>query len=214
MIRNPNMLHIISDLWQDVKFALRVLTSSPGLVLAAAISVGCGIGMGTTVFSELDAFIFRPVSAIHDSPSLVAMRNPTSYPVYEQFRDKSDQFSDVAAYMGPIPLARNDSHPPVRVWGQFVTPNYFQMLGTTTILGRTFGKEEERRGIQPVAVISEKLWREQFNEMKDVVGSTIRLNGKPVTVLGIAAAKFQGAAPLTSAADIWLPLTTDPTFAP
>ncbi len=203
-----------SQIWQDVKFAVRVLAGSPGLVLAAAISVGCGIGMGTTIFSQLDGFIFRPVPAINDSPSLVAMRGATSYPVYEAFADKSEQFSNLAAYMGPIPLARNDSHPSVRLWGQFVSPNYFDVLGTTAIQGRVFGPDETNRGIQPVVIISDRLWREQFGASAQIVGQTIRLNGRPVTIIGVAAPQFQGASPLMSLADIWMPVTVDPTFAP
>jgi predicted permease len=204
----------ITHLWQDIKFAIRVLAGSPGLVVAAAVSVGCGIGMGTTIFSQLDGFIFRPVPAIQNSPNLVGMRAPTSYPVYEAFRDSSEQFSDAAAYMGPIPLARNDVHPSVRLWGQFVSPNYFQVLGTAAIQGRTFGPDETKRGIQPVAVISDKLWRQQLDSSNQVVGQTLRLNGRPVTIIGVAAPQFQGASPLMSSADIWMPVTVDPTFAP
>jgi predicted permease len=142
------------------------------------------------------------------------MRGATSYPVYEEFRDRSEQFSDVAAYLGPIPMARNDSHPPVRMWGQFVTPNYFEVLGTRTIFGRTFGSDEAARGIQPVAIISERMWREQLNASPQVVGQTIRLNGRAVTIVGVAAERFQGAAPLMSSADVWMPLTVDSAFAP
>jgi len=202
------------QLWQDCKYAVRVLMASPGLVVAAVTCVGCGIGMGTTVFSQLDGFVFRPVAAINDSALLVAVRAPVSYPVYEAFRDGSGQFSDVAAYIGPIPMARNDARPSVRLWGQFVTPNYFQLLGTSTILGRVFGSDEVRRGIQPVAVISERFWREHLNASADIAGKTMRLNGRAVTILGVAAPKFQGASPLMSSADVWIPLTVEPAFAP
>src|SRR5262249_10564064 len=134
--------------------------------------------------------------------------------VYEAFRDRSEQFSDVAAYMGPIPMARNDSHPSVRLWGQFVSPNYFQVLGTTTIVGRVFGPDENKRGIPPIAVISEKLWREQWNASDQIIGKTVRLNGRVVTIVGVAVPRFQGAAPLMNSADIWIPVTVDQGFAP
>ncbi len=205
---------MLTQLWQDIRYAARVLIASPGFMIAAIVSVGCGIGMATTIFSELDSFIFRAVPGIINSPSLVAVRTPISFPAYEAFRDKSDQFADVAAYLGPVPMARNDSHPPVRLWGQFVTPNYFQTLGTKAQMGRLFGPDEARRGIEPVAVVSEKFWREQLGGSPDVVGKTVRLNGRLVNIIGVASEKFQGASPLMSAADIWIPLTVDPAFAP
>ena len=90
----------------------------------------------------------------------------------------------------------------------------FQVLGTTAIQGRVFGPDETKRGIQPVAVISARIWREQFSASAQVVGQTIRLNGRLVTIIGVAASQFQGASPLMSSADIWMPVTVDPTFAP
>jgi predicted permease len=202
-----------AELRQDLRYAFRMLALSPGFTLAAVLSVGCGIGMGTSVFSQLNAFIFEPVPAVVASPQLVSLRNPVSFPVYEAFRDRSNQFSEVAAYLGPVPMASNDSRPEVRVWGQFVTPNYFQVLGTRAQLGRTFTSEEEK-GIEPLAVISDRFWREQMGTTQDIVGQTIRLNGKLVTVIGVAAAEFQGASPLISAADIWIPVTVHASFAP
>jgi predicted permease len=205
---------MFSEQWQDIRYAACVLIAAPGFAIAAIISVGCGIGMGTTVYSQLDSFIFRPVPGIVDSPSLVAIRAAVSFPAYEAFRDKSEQYDDVAAYMGPIPMARNDSRPPVRLWGQFVTTNYFHTLATPAQLGRVFGAEEARRGIGPLAVISDKLWHEQWRAAPDVIGESVRLNGRLVTIIGVAAPGFRGASPLMSAADIWIPLTVDPAFAP
>jgi len=203
-----------AELWQDTRYASRRLMASPAFAVAAVLSVGCGIGMGTSVFSQLDGFIFRPVPAISDSPSLVAVRAAVSFPVYESFRDQSEQFSDIAAYIGPVPLARNDTHPTVRHWGQFVTPNFFEVLGTKMQAGRAFSSDESSPGIEPVAVISDRFWREQMSSGQDVVGKTVRLNGRIVTVIGVAAHEFQGPSPLMNSADIWIPVTTDPAFAP
>jgi len=203
-----------AELRQDLAYAMRVMLASPGFALAAILSVGCGIGMGTTVFSQLNSFIFRSVPAIEDSTQLVATRTPVSFPVYKSFRDESQQFSDVAAYAGPISLAHNDVKPATRLWGQFVTPNYFQVLGTRTQLGRVFEADETRAGIQPVAVISDRLWREQMSSRADIVGQGMRLNGKVVTIVGVAAPDFQGASPIMSSADVWIPVTVDPAFAP
>jgi putative ABC transport system permease protein len=202
------------ELWADARYAFRMLAASPVFTIAAIVSVGCGIGMSTSVFSQLDSFVFRPVPAIANSPELVALQNPVSFPAFEAIRDDSGQFSEAAAYMGPVPIALNDSHPPIRIWGQFVTPNYFEMLGVHTVLGRPFAVEETKRGIPPVAVVSEKLWRQQLGGTPDLVGRTVRLNGHPVAIIGVAAVDFHGASPMMSAADIWLPVTVEAAFAP
>ena len=77
-----------------------------------------------------------------------------------------------------------------------------------------FQADETNAGIQPVAVISDRLWREQMSSRSDIVGQALRLNGKMVTVIGVAAPDFQGASPMMSSADVWIPVTVDPSFAP
>src|SRR5207249_4618907 len=124
------------------------------------------------------------------------------------------QFREVAAYMGPIALAWKDSQPPSRIWGQFVTANYFHVLGATAVAGRTFNDSEGGARIPPVAVVSERLWQEKMNSNPAVIGSRLRLNGKSVTVIGVAAPKFQGASPLLAPADVFIPVTVESSFAP
>src|SRR5881296_2331351 len=192
--------------FRDVRNALRALLASPGFTLSAILSIGLGIGLGTSIFSQLDALVFKPAPGVTDPESLVAANRPVSFPAHEAFRDESGQFREAAAYMGPIALAWKDSRPPSRIWGQFVTPNYFHVLGSTATAGRTFDESESGSQISPVAVVSERLWREKMNSDPAVIGTKLRLNGKPATVVGVAAPKFQGASPLLAPADVFIPL--------
>jgi predicted permease len=226
----------------DLRHAVRALAASPGFTMTAVFSIGLGIGLGASIFSQLEALVFRAPPGLSEPEGLASVNRPVSFPTYEAFRDESGQFRDVAAYMGPIALAWKDSQPPSRIWGQFVTPNYFRVLGASASRGRVFGDSEhltavggpsgceeaaERctalnrtvgptltRNIAPVAIVSDRFWRERLNSDPAVIGKTLRLNGKPVTILGVGTPKFGGASPLLTPADIFIPLSVERSFAP
>jgi predicted permease len=226
----------------DVRHAVRALAASPGFTLTAVLSIGLGIGLGASIFSQLEALIFRAPPGLSDPEGLASVNRLVSFPTYEAFRDESGQFRDVAAYMGPIALAWKDSQPPSRIWGQFVTANYFHVLGATVSRGRVFGDGENLSGvgepsgckeaaerctalnrtvgptltksIAPVAVVSDRFWRERLNSDSTVIGKTLRLNGKPVTIIGVGAPKFGGASPLLTPADVFIPVSVERSFAP
>jgi predicted permease len=201
-------------MFRNIRVAIRALLGTPGFTVTAALSIGLGIGLGASIYSQLEALVFRPAPGVTEPESLVAVNRPVSFPAYEAFRDGSGQFREAAAYMGPVALAWKDNGPPARIWGHFVTPNYFRVLGATTIAGRVFGDTESGTRIAPVAVVTERLWHEKMNSDPAVVGRTMKLNGKPVTVIGIAAAGFHGASPMLAPADVFIPLTVESSFAP
>jgi macrolide transport system ATP-binding/permease protein len=210
-----NPVYWASTLWQDLRFAARLLARSPGFTLAAVACLAIGLGVTTSVYSELQSLVFRDLPAVRGPNELVRSQTPVPYGDWEEFRDHSGAFTSLAAFLGPVPFeigaAGGEAE---RVWGHLVTPNYFHTLGVQPLAGRLFGVEEDRAGAASVAVISARFWRTHFGGARSAVGQTFRVNGQPVTLIGVAPENFLGASPMLSAADLWIPTTAPPAVAP
>jgi hypothetical protein len=160
------------------------------------------------MFSQLETLLFCQVPGIENPATLVTIQSPVPNSHYEHFRENRDVFEEMGAYMSPVPFKFSVDGETQRLWGHIVTPNYFQVLGTATSIGRTF--DEDDGGV----IISHRFWKSRFAENPSIVGRTVRLNGRPVAVVGVAAVGFTGAAPFMAAADLWLPTTASPEVAP
>jgi len=204
----------MGGLLQDVRFAVRAIRARPGLTLAAAVSLGIGIGANTIVFTWMERFVFRPLPGVdgYDRLAQVRIRAPEdrswslSYPTFRDWRDQS-QTLDIAVsrfFAGGLRDAQGVS----RVWAQVVSANYFQVLQVRPLLGRTFRLDEEA-GAAPVAVLGYSLWRERFNADSAALGRTMTINGHPITIIGVAPPGF-GGAEMGLAFDLFLPLTLEP----
>ena len=204
----------LRELAQDTQYAARLLLRSKGFTIASIISVGIGIGLGTTVFSQLESLMLKDIPTVSAPEELISSSRPVSYPDYERFRDESGQFADMAAYMAPVPFVVREQGRSQRVWGHLVSPNYFDVLGNGASIGRTFGEPELARGGPVSIVISHRYWQGRLGGRPDVVGSTLRINGFPTTIIGVGEEDFLGARPILAAADIWIPATVDPRVAP
>jgi predicted permease len=202
-------------LWQDLRFGSRLLARSPGFTAAAVACLAIGMGVTTSIYSELESMVFRDLPAVRGPKELVRSQTPVPYGDWEEFRDHSEAFASLAGFMGPVPFeiapATGQAE---RVWGQLVTPNYFRTLGVNPLAGRLFGMEEDRAGAASVAVVSTRFWRARFGGAFSAVGRTMRLNGQPVTLIGVAPENFLGASPMLSAADLWIPTTAPSNVAP
>lgn len=201
-------------LGQDLRYALRALAKSPGFATAAVISLALGIGANTTIFTLINAVFLNPLPVERPSELLAVLtvdaNNPgvwtVSYPNYKDLRDKNDVFSDLAAYSFPNPasmLARGDE--PEQIMIEFVTGNYFDVLGLKPALGRFFLPEEgETPGAHPVVVIGYGFWTRRFGRDPKVLGSTFGLNGRQFTVVGVAPERFRGLT-VVFGPDLWVP---------
>lgn len=206
---------------QDVVYALRLLRKSPVFTLTAVLSLAVGIAGNAAIFSLADALLLRPRPGISDPGRLVDVGRTQggrgfdnfSYPNYLDFRDRNTVFSGLAgARFGPEPMGLGVDGAAERVWGTAVSSNFFDVLATGFALGRGFRSEEDRPGGgNEVAVISHRLWQQHFEGSGDVLGRTIRLNGRPFTIVGVTTPGFTGARVFTS--DLWVPLTSFPLMA-
>jgi len=205
----------LSEIRQDVVYALRMLAKSPGFTAVAVLSVGIGIGMCSAVFSECRS-IAGPPPGIRDPAALVTP-DSLSYPYFERFRDQHQVVESAAAYIGPVPFAvaftADKSAKAERFWGHLVSPDYFSALGVTPAAGRLFDPQTEKPDGPPVVVVSDRFWRAHLGADPHAVGSTLRVNGRMATIVGIGPKDFLGFWPINPA-DLFVPVTCAESLAP
>ena len=196
--------------WQNLTYAARRLRLSPGLALAAMLSIGLGVAANSTIFSMVNTFVLRP-APVGDPSSLLSLNtlprgerccNQFTWPQYLDVRDKARSFSGVAAYYELLPASIGGSDEPERVWGQAATGNYFDVIQRPMALGRGFLPSEEQG---QVIVLGYSLWQRRFAADPAIVGRTVSLSGHRFTVIGVAPRGFRGVDQLLNP-QFWVPL--------
>lgn len=190
----------MSRFFRDLRYAARRLLSSPGFSLTAVLSLALGIGATTTVFGLVNAIILRrsPIRAVSEVVNAYESKtdfpfNAFSYPDYKDFeRGTSQVFSQVAATRYTFAQAMKDGMP-TRAAGELVTGGYFPLLGIRPEAGRLLGPEDDiSPGGHPVVVLGNGYWKRVFGGSRAAVGSSIRLNGRSYTIVGVVPAEYQG----------------------
>ena len=200
------------SLMQDVRYGLRMLARSPGFTVVAVVSLALGVGVNTAVFSLFNAVLLRPVAGVAEQSRLVWLRAPSSYPDYQDYREQARSFDGMAAASGTREFSLTREGQPELLRGEFVSANYFGVLGVGAHAGRTF-TEEEGRAPATVVVLAHTLWRTRFNSDPSIVGRQITLNGLGFTVVGVAPERFAGTETGLSR-ELWVPLSTEPLLNP
>jgi predicted permease len=190
-------------LLQDVRYGLRVLWRSKGFTAVAVLTLGLGIGVNAAIFSGVSAFVLRPLPGVGEPGRVVSVfETPAdgrggydsfSYPDLLDYRARTDVFEGLLGHTMTQAAVGERDHADV-VWGQFVTGNFFDVLKVRMRHGRGFLPEEDAApGTHPVVVLSDDLWRERYGADPDIVGRQVQLNGRPLTVVGVAPPDFAGA---------------------
>jgi predicted permease len=183
---------------QDLRFALRALRKSPGFTIVAVLTLGFGIGGNTAMFSFVRGYLMRPLPVKEPDQLLVLAARDShielphglSYLDYLDYRGLEDVFEDVIARAEwPVALSWNHGGNAERLWVEMVTGNYFEVLGMRAARGRTFLAGEERA---PVLVLTWDCWQRRFGGDPGVLGSTVSLNGRAFTVIGVGPRGFHG----------------------
>ncbi len=202
----------MKSFWQDLRYAVRMLSKSPAFTAIAVLSLALGIGANTSIFSFVNAVLLRPLP-VAEPERLVSVfssrrANPydvSSYPDYVDYRDKNEVFSGITAFSSAA-VSLNSDDQTEALPGLIVTGNYFDVLGVRAAMGRTFLPEEDRTpGAHPVAIISHGLWQRRFAGDPNAVGKQLLLNGQSFTVVGVAPANFNGTE-AGQTKDIYLPM--------
>ena len=202
----------MSTLTSDVRYSLRSLLKNPGLTVAAVLSLGLGIGANTTIFTWVQAVMFRPIPVASDPGTLriAAMENREgqsrswSYPNYQDFRDRATLVDVVAQDDQTYSIAVDETAE--RTWGGLVSGNFFQVMGLRPAAGRLFTPQDDvTPGGHPVVVISYAYWQRRFSGDPAIVGKQVTINNTPMTIIGVAPAGFIGSF-LGVASSAWVPL--------
>ncbi len=199
-----------------LRFVFRSFQKNPLVVGAAVLSLALGIGANTAIFSLIDQLLLRtlPVENPRELVQLAARgshygsnygMNAMSYPMYEDFRDKSEVFQDVISRRSAT-IGLGYGGDTERVRGEMVSGNYFDMLGVGAALGRTITPGDDRLpGEHPVAILSYDFWTSRFGSDPSILGDTVYLNNYPMTVIGVSQQNFQGVE-VGEATQVFVPL--------
>lgn len=204
-------------IFTDLPYAVRVLVRSPLFALTAVLSLAVGIAASTAIFSLADAMLLRPRIGITDPATVVEIGRSVhgegfdnfGYPLFTTLRDRNTTLRSMAAFsFGPRVMSLGDAETSERVFGGLVSGNYFEVLGTRPAMGRFFLADEDRTpGTHPVVVLNHEFWTRHFEGKPDIVGGTLRLNGRPFTIVGVAEQGFTGTSIVT--ADFWAPFAME-----
>ena len=201
--------------WQDLRYALRSFRNRPTFAAVAILTIAIGIGANTTIFSWLRSLVLNPFPGAVDPDRIVAIENTapdgepitTSYLDFRDYRDNLRLVQTVTAYRGYL-FSVGDVPNVERAWGEMVSGGVFDMFGVKPEAGRFFSLDEQNdaQNAHTVVVISDHYWKSHYNSNPSALGSTLRINQTPLTIIGVAPDSFHG----THAGldyDFWVPLT-------
>lgn len=179
----------------EIRHSVRGLARRPAYTLFSVLTLGVGIGVAISIFSLAEAALLRPlpfeegnrlVQLFSSNPSRGFDRFSVSYPDFEDWTARTDLFSSASLYWNrQLDLSGGDD--PERVVVSEVHRGYFETLRSRALLGRVLDEDDQRPGAEPVVVLRESLWRRRFGSDSSIVGSRIRLDGTPHTVVGVLA---------------------------
>src|SRR6516165_628527 len=185
---------------QDIHFAIRILRKSRVFCAVVVAMLALGVGVNTAVFGVVNAIIFRPLP-VKDGARLFVIATlrsrtpalgPVSFPDLQDYRAVTHEvFDDIAGYsVGFMGLA-HEGRVPERVLVDWVTGNYFSLLGIQPALGRLIREEDSTGHGTPVGVLGHSTWLRRFSGDRSIVGQKVVLNGHPCTVIGVVPENFR-----------------------
>ena len=217
----------METLINDIRFGLRGLIKRPGFTSIGIVTLALGIGANTAIFSVVNATLLRPLP--FKDPDRIVM----GWGYIPKFAQRTDKFpSSAGNYLGLVKQTQTfDQLAAFRQWswqlthagdpeqlqGVRVSANFFEALGAAPLLGHTFTSEQDQEGASPVVIISHRLWQKEFGSDRGVVGKTLTLNGRTMTIVGVMPrdVEFPGGANMipglqfATKNDIWMPLAMD-----
>jgi predicted permease len=219
----------MNTLFQDVRYALRQLRKSPGFTAVAVLTLALGIGANTAIFTLVHGILLRSLP-VADPAQLYRIGDTVdccveggfqndngdyaifSYDAYLHLKAATPEFEQLAAVRAGRLLwsVRRGESPGKALHGQFVSGNFFSMLGLGAYAGRVFGDSDDTSSAAPATVVSYRAWQTEFASDPSIVGSTIYIQAKPFTVAGIAPPGFFGDRVTDTPPDFWAPLATEP----
>src|SRR5450755_4528812 len=206
----------MDSLWKDVRFAARVLWKSPGFSGVALLALVLGIGANTAIFSVVNAVLLRPLPfaepdrlvMVWESSPRTKKTNVANPQNVGDWQKRNRSFEKIAAYLPfALTMSLTGEGSPEEIPGNYVTRDFFSILGVRPAMGRDFVPEEELSNAPDVALISDGLWRRRFGADPHMAGKKLMVRGSPTIVIGVLPASFRFP---DVKADIWQLATLHP----
>jgi putative ABC transport system permease protein len=200
-------------LWQDVRFAVRLLIKDKWFTAVAAIALALGIGVNNAVFTLINAVLIRGLP--FDDPARIisigmtdarARQLGVSRLDFLDWHAQSRSFSELSLVLGSPMNVSDEGRPAEQFQGTYESANLFRLIGQRPLLGRDFAPSDDNPAAEPVAIIANGLWKNRYGSDPSIVGRTIKINSRPSTVIGIMAPDMKF--PFNN--DVWLPLSQLP----
>src|SRR5216110_3301908 len=202
---------------QDVRVGLRVLFKEKSFCFLATLVLALGIGGATTQFTVVNAIVLRGFSFPHpeqlvgvgliDPKATDQVNNfgagqiPTAQD-YEDIKAAQKSFSMMAGYLSGSTINVTYKNNPQRYTGGYVTEDMFKIIGVAPVMGRDFTAEDNKAGAEKVTILGDEIWRRDFGADPNIVGQSVRINGKPATIIGVMPAGFK----FPFSEELWTPL--------
>ncbi|MEK6299733.1 MAG: ABC transporter permease [Acidobacteriota bacterium] len=220
LVLQPQRLE--DEMFQDLRFGLRMLLKQPGFTVIAVLAMALGIGANTAIFSVVNAVLLRPLPYPEANRMVLLWGNFLKINItqlraksaeYVDYRDQTQSFDQVAAFHS-VDVNLTGSGQPERIAGARVSPNLFALLEAQPAQGRVIAADENQPGRDNVAVISRGFWQLRLGGAAKVIGQQLKLNDLNYTIIGVMPAEFQfphASFGFAEPAEVWLPLALDPT---
>jgi predicted permease len=200
-------------LFNDIRYAFRIMRKSPGFTLIIILTLALGIGANTSIFSIVNAVLLRSlpyydpsrlVKITFNNPGIGLRDIPFSVPELEDLKSRAGVFEEVSVVLsGPTNLT--GAKQPEHLEMLEVSPNYFSMLGTTPEIGRLFGPQDFALGFAEATVISDALWRRSYGGDPNILGKRLRMDNDPYTIVGVVPAGFRHpGTTVTKDVEVWV----------
>jgi putative ABC transport system permease protein len=208
----PERRRPVGSIWQDIRYAARMLRRQPGFTLVAVLTLALGIGANTAVFTVVNGVLLRPLAYGEPDRLVVVLYglpgrlSPYLSPLnYTDLTTQSGAFTESAA-LSPTTVNITGQGDPKRIDGAVVSWNFFRVLDAPVARGRAFSADDAKGTEASTVVISDGLWKRQYGGRPDAVGSILRMDGKPMTIIGVAGPGVK----LPLSAEFWQPLIFSP----
>jgi putative ABC transport system permease protein len=211
-------LPMFETFFQDTHFAFRMLRKNPGFTAVAVLTLALGIGANTAIFSVVYAVLLKPLPYTNPDQLFTAFQankqqgvaeTGCSYLNFEEWRAQNHVFSELAGVVAHQLTLTGRGAPSV-INTSVVTPELFALLDVKPLAGRIFFPQDGKQGAPPVVLVSEDLWRGRFGADHQIIGTSIDLDKRSFTVIGIIPAAFR--TPFFTKQEVWIPLVQDPLF--
>ena len=213
--RRRSLLDCLADVGGDVRHAMRSLRRTPSFVIVVVVTLSLGIGLNSTIFSLVNAYLLRPANlpnaeqlvAIGNTSPLLTQPHELAYRDLMAYRELHAVFVDLVGTLS-YTESLNEGDRTERLWIELTTGNYFPVLRVPMALGRGYTEEASARN-ERVIILSHEFWVRRFGAESAILGRVLQVEGEPRTVIGVVSSRFTGFAPMIRT-DAWSPIDESP----